>query len=220
MPFFSQVCSAEEFIEVRPLDTAETMLVSVFAAPPKPPVVLDPLITAFVPRGGPVLGDTTVTIRGANLEGTQACWFGSGESRPATVKIEERPFLLCTTPRCALSDVPASQLTGYDEPLSLSKRAGSWFNAASLAPESAHRTSMLGGKLTYRFYHSRTLGVEPVVGPGGSTVKVYASGIGEYGAQSVRLEGRCRFGEVTVPVLTVGAEFVTCRVPSLSPPPP
>ena len=197
------------------------MLVCVFAAPTKPPA--EPLIAAFVPRGGPVLGSTTVTIRGANLEGTQACRFGSGQSRPATVQIEDQPpSVLCTTPSRALSDVPASQLSGYDEPLSLSKGGGTWLNAASLAPESAHRTFMLGGKLTYRFYHSRTLGVEPVVGPSGSLVKMYASGIKEYGVKSVLLEGRCRFGEVTMPVLKVSAEaeHVTCQVPTLSPPSP
>ena len=194
------------------------LYVCVLAAPTKPPA--EPLIAAFVPRGGPVLGSTTVTIRGTNLEGTQACRFGSGESRPATVQIEEQPSVLCTTPSRALSDVPASQLSGYDEPLSLSKGGGTWLNAASLAPESAHRTFMLGGKLTYRFYHSRMLGVEPVVGPGGSLVKIYASGINEYGRQSVLLEGRCRFGEVTMPVLKVSAEHVTCQVPTLSPPPP
>ena len=137
------------------------------ASPPngEPPPAL---ITSLVPRGGPVLGETTVTIRGANLEGTQACRFGSGPARPATVQTQKpSPSVLCTTPAKEPGRAPEGQLVGYDETISLSKWAGTWLNPASLEPESAQRTWMLGGTLNFRFYSTRTLGVEPVVGRGG-----------------------------------------------------
>ena len=176
-----------------------------------------PLITALVPRGGPVLGETTVTIRGNNLHSTQACRFGNGPQRAATVQAHEQPSpsVLCTTPRQENASAPSSG----DQPVSLSQSVDTWLSPASLLPESADRTSMLGGQLNFRFYSSKTLGVEPVVGPGGSLVKVYASGIGEYGAANVLLEGRCRFGATPMQVLKVSAEFVTCQAPALRPPP-
>lgn len=187
--------------------------------PPRPDVG-DPVITGLLPRGGPVLGDTTVTIRGSNLVGTQACKFGAGRAQPATVQIEVKPLpsVLCTTPRRNISEVPEAELReGLDQMVSLSKWAGTW-NAASLSPDSVKGAFLLGGRLTFRRYHSRTLGVEPTVGGVGTTVRVYATGLADY--PFVQQEGKCRFGVVSSPVLSVTSEYVACKAPSVSVPSP
>jgi len=190
------------------------------SALPSKPDAGDPVITGLLPRGGPVLGETTVTIRGSNLYGTQACRFGAGEAQPATVQIEVKPMpsVLCTTPRRNISEVPEAELSeGLDQMVSISKWAGSW-NALSLSPDSVRGTFLLGGKLTFKRYHSRTLGVEPTVGSVGSTVRVYATGLADY--PFVQQEGKCRFGVVSTPVLSVTSEYVTCKAPSVSVPAP
>lgn len=189
------------------------------AVPPKPDVG-DPVVTSLLPRGGPVLGSTTVTIRGSNLLGTQACKFGAGEAQPAMVQVEVKPLpsVLCTTPRRNISEVPDAELReGLEQMVSLSTWAGTW-NAASLSPDSVRNTFLLGGRLTFRRYHSRTLGVEPTVGSVGTAVRVYATGLADY--PFVQVEGRCRFGAVSSPVLSVTSEYVTCKAPAMSVPAP